>query len=112
MAESHLEVQLIKKDIEKVESNLNSLRSDRKEVHSRVTTVSLELEEKIQSLHDEGIHHISLLRDDIKDERTVVHTRLRALEQWKYTVVGVSLASGFVLALILGKSDVLTGFFK
>ena len=112
MAESHLEVQLIKKDIEKVESHINSLRTDIKEVHSRVTTVSRELEEKLQALHDEGMKNVTLLRHDLKEELTIVHTRIRALEQWKYTVVGISLAFGFILALLLGKTDVLSGFFK
>lgn len=99
MAEDNLEIQLLKKDIEKMESNLGLLSSDVKEVHSRITTVSRGLETRMQDLHDEGMNKVDQLRNDLQEERKSVHGRLRSLEQWKYTILGGLVVVGFLITL-------------
>lgn len=99
MAEEKLEIQLLQKDIEKMESNLGLLSSDVKEVHSRITTVNRGLETRMQNLHDEAMDNINQLRRELAEERKNVQGRLRSLEQWKYTILGGLIVIGFSITL-------------
>jgi len=112
IAKLETQVEVIKEDITEV-------KSDIKELHSRITTGNREIVEKMEDMQTRIEHRLSVaattsreqheaiqsgIKEEIKDidQRitTQVHDvdlRVSALERWKWIIIGASVAIGYIV---------------
>jgi DNA repair exonuclease SbcCD ATPase subunit len=86
----------------------NELKDDIKELHSRITTVTRELHDKIDSTEKHLGDKIDALRNELKNHEGNDETKnnlkineiLSRIENYKYLILGVAIATGFALGHI------------
>lgn len=75
----------IYQDMDKRKSDTNA---DIKELHSRITTITRELSDKVNDTEKCIMDEIKSLRSEIKEHNTREDDDLRKILQWKWTIVG------------------------
>lgn len=94
--------------VETIKEDVKELKSDIKEIHSRITTSNREIVDKIDDMQTRIEHkmqanaqisqdqHADITKKVVED-LDKVETRLSALEQWKWYVIGGAAVAGFIL---------------
>ena len=94
--------------VETIKEDVKELKSDIKEVHSRVTTSNREIVDKIDDMQTRIEHkmqanaqisqdqHAEIKRDVLQDLEKM-NSRVSALEQWKWYVIGGAGTVGFII---------------
>jgi predicted RNase H-like nuclease (RuvC/YqgF family) len=94
--------------VETIKEDVKELKSDIKEVHSRVTTSNREIVDKIDDMQTRIEHkmqanaqisqdqHAEIKRDVVQDLEKM-NSRVSALEQWKWYVIGGAGTVGFII---------------
>ena len=72
-------------DMEKRKADTNN---DIKELHSRITTISREVADKVELTERRIMEEIKSLREDIAEHNKKEDDDLKAIKQWKWMVVG------------------------
>lgn len=94
--------------IETIKEDVKELRSDIKEVHSRISTSNREIVDKIDDMQTRIEHKMNAnakisqdqheaIRKDVVEDLEKMNTRVSALEQWKWYVIGGAATVGFIL---------------
>ena len=78
-------VNQIYNDMEKRKADTNN---DIKELHSRITTISREVADKVELTERRIMEEIKSLREDIAEHNKKEDDDLKAIKQWKWMVVG------------------------
>jgi len=97
--------------VETIKEDVKELKSDIKEVHSRLTTSNREIVDKIDDMQTRIEHKMQanakinqdqheVIRKDVVEDLERMNTRVSALEQWKWYVIGGAAVAGFVLGHI------------
>jgi septation ring formation regulator EzrA len=104
--------------VAKLEAQMDALKEDVaevkhdiKEIHSRVTTSNREIVDKIDDMQTRIEHKMNanaqisqdqheVIRKDVVEDLDRMNTRVTALEQWKWYVVGGAAAAGYIFAHI------------
>jgi archaellum component FlaC len=101
--------------VESIKEDVSEVKADIKEVHSRITTGNREIVGMLQEVEKRMSENAAMSarqHQDIKnaysDEIQKVSRRVTVLEQWKWYVIGIACASGY----LIGHIDVLTKFLK
>ena len=71
------------------------------ELHSRITTITRELEAKIQTTSDKLLNAISDLKKSVEIEEEKHKERIDKLERTKYIMIGGGIAIGAIITKIL-----------
>jgi len=79
---------------------------DVKELHSRITTISRELSEKVELTEHKIMEEIKKLRLDFSEHYKKEDAELRKIMEWKWTVIGVIIVLVWLLSHI--KYDTIT----
>lgn len=82
----------------------DEMKDDIKELHSRITTVTRELYERIEQVE----HHISTRIDDLhsdlikhkENDKGKIRDTLGEVEKWKWIILGGAITAGFLLGKI------------
>jgi argininosuccinate lyase len=115
--------------VESIQEDVKELRSDMKEIHSRITTQTREIVDKIDDFQTRIEHKIAAgavaateqhnaIKDDVLKEmkemnKTLdgdikeVTKRVDILERWRWMIVGGALVAGY----LVGHLDVVTKIF-
>lgn len=93
----------MKRDIREIEETVDS---DIKELHSRVTTQHRELEEKMSKEIDKVLEAIQDLKGHMLNKHDDIEARIANLERWRWIIVGGAIAGAF----ILGNSEIIRFF--
>ena len=72
-------------DMEKRKADTNA---DIKDLHSRITTISREVADKVELTERRIMDEIKSLREDIAEHNKKEDDDLKAIKQWKWMVVG------------------------
>ena len=94
--------------VESIKEDIKEVKLDIKEVHSRVTTSNREIVDKIDDMQTRLEHKMNAnakiandqheeIRNDVVQDLEKMHTRVSALEQWKWYVVGAAATIGFII---------------
>jgi len=101
----------LESQVETIKEDVKELKADIKEVHSRVTTSNREIVDKIDDMQTRIEHkmqanaqisqdqHAEIKRDVVQDLEKM-NSRVSALEQWKWYVIGGAGAVGFIIGHI------------
>lgn len=79
---------------------------DVKELHSRITTISRELSDKVELTEHKIMEEIKKLRLDISEHNKKEDVELRKIMEWKWTVIGGTIVLVWLLSHI--KYDTIT----
>ena len=97
--------------VETIKEDVKDLKSDIKEIHSRITTSNREIVDKIDDMQTRIEHKMQAnaqisqdqheeIKKDVVQDLEKMNTRVSALEQWKWYVIGASAAVGFIVGHI------------
>ena len=84
-------------DMEKRKADTNN---DIKELHSRITTISREVADKVELTERRIMDEIKSLRDDIAEHNKKEDDDLKAIKQWKWMVVGGVVVLAWIMSNI------------
>ena len=84
---------------------------DIKEVHSRITTqiqllsdkvdtVFQDMTTKMTTLNEKAIERYERVEAEIEDDLSAINQRITKLEQWKWWVMGIAAAAGYIINLL------------
>ena len=82
-------------DMEKRKADTNN---DIKELHSRITTISREVSDKVELTERRIMDEIKSLRDDIAEHNRKEDDDLRKILQWKWMVAGGVIVIAWVIS--------------
>ena len=97
--------------VEAIKEDVTEVKHDIKEIHSRITTSNREIVDKIDDMQTRIEHkmqanakisqdqHAEITKDVVQDLEKM-NTRVSALEQWKWYVIGGAAVAGYILAHI------------
>lgn len=88
-----------------VEKRREEIQEDIKELHSRITTTTRELSDDISELERKVLEAMKDLKTDLasqlaaeKTAKKTVEDRLSDLEKWRWYVMGIAVAAGYLLS--------------
>jgi archaellum component FlaC len=104
--------------VEVIKEDLNEVKSDIKELHSRITTGNREIVDKMDDMQTRIEHRMNAqaeaskaqhkeIQDEIKRDVEKIENRVSSLEQWKWYVIGGAIVVGFLLATVFDLSQLL-----
>ena len=73
------------------------VKEDIKDLHSRVTSTSREVEEKMTREIEKVLHAIQDLKTHMLEKDTKLEERIETLERWRWIMVGILIAAGVFL---------------
>ena len=73
------------------------VKEDIKDLHSRVTSTSREVEEKMSREIEKVLHAIQDLKTHMLEKNTKLEERIETLERWRWIMVGILIAAGAFL---------------
>ena len=116
--------------VEAIQEDIKEVRDDIKEVHSRITTQTREIVEKIDdfqtrietrmsaaaisateqhnSIKDDVLKEIKEVKSTLDADIQEVTKRVDVLESWRWMIVGGAIVVGY----IIGNLDIISKFFK
>jgi small-conductance mechanosensitive channel len=94
--------------VESIKEDVTELKSDIKEIHSRITTSNREIVDKIDDMQTRIEHKMQAnaqisqdqhaeIKKDVVQDLEKMNTRVAALEQWKWYVIGGAAVAGFII---------------
>jgi len=84
----------LKKDMDDAESKFDN---EVKELHSRLTTNTREIEQKMSNEVDKVLDAIKDLKSHMVDKHDKLETRLAALERWRWILLGAFIAGAVLV---------------
>ena len=99
------EFETMKTDIANAE---NKFDNEIKDLHSRLTSNTREIESKMSKEIDKVLDSIKDLKEHLINKNDKIETRIAALERWRWILVGAM----FVGAMIVPELPSLSAFFK
>tara|TARA_Y100000389_G_scaffold201169_1_gene243196 strand:- start:2658 stop:3128 length:471 start_codon:yes stop_codon:yes gene_type:complete len=84
----------LRKDMDEAEDKFDD---EVKDLHSRLTTNTREIEQKMSNEIDKVLEAIKDLKSHLGDKQSKLEDRLTALERWRWILLGIVLAGGFML---------------
>lgn len=94
--------------VEGIKEDVADVKSDIKELHSRITTGNREIMEKLDQKIDELAKSDKEQHTSLKSTMEEVKSRVDVLERWRWMIVGGAIVVGY----LLGHSDFVLKFFK
>ena len=94
--------------IDNINKDMSEVKSDIKELHSRITTGNREILEKFDEKIDALAKADKEQHDQLKDSMSKVKERVDILEKWRWMIVG----GAIVLGYIVGNLDLITKFLR
>jgi chromosome segregation ATPase len=92
--ETDLQFESVKNRMEIGDSRV---KEDIKDLHSRVTSTSREVEEKMTREIEKVLHAIQDLKTHMLEKNTKLEERIETLERWRWIMVGILIAAGVFL---------------
>jgi len=93
--------------VESIKEDVSEVKADIKEVHSRITTGNREIVGMLQEVEKRMVENSAISarqHEDIKnaysEEIQKVSRRVSVLEQWKWYVIGIACAFGYLIGHI------------
>lgn len=94
-----------------VKEDIADLKTDIKELHSRITTGQREIVDKLEDLDKTMLDRMTtnsatstrqhqLLEKEIKESIIVLAARITDLEKWKWYVVGAAMTVGYLISIV------------
>jgi chromosome segregation ATPase len=94
----------LRKDMDEAEDKFDD---EVKDLHSRLTTNTREIEQKMSNEIDKVLEAIKDLKSHLGDKQSKLEDRLTALERWRWILLGIVLAGGVILGNGLNLGSVL-----
>ena len=102
--------------VEIIKEDVGEVKSDIKELHSRITTGNREIVDKMDDMQSRIEHKMNAqaetakaqhkeIQDEIKRDISQIDSRVSSLEQWKWYVIGGAVVVGFLLATVVDLSQ-------
>lgn len=86
---------------ESLEIHRRETAESNKELHSRITTMKREYDDKLDATEEKLLAAIESLKKIIEKEEESNSKRIASLEKTKYTMIGIGTVIGFILSTVI-----------
>ena len=83
--------------VESLKEDVAEVKSDIKDLHSRITTGNREIMDKLDEKIDELARNDKAQHEALRQAMLEVKTRVDVLERWRWMVVGAAIVVGWIL---------------
>jgi ElaB/YqjD/DUF883 family membrane-anchored ribosome-binding protein len=98
--------------VESIKEDIREVKTDMKELHSRITTSNREIVDKIDDMQTRIEHKMNAqaitsqqqhkeIQDEIRNDVKQIDERVSSLERWKWYVVGGAAVIGFLISSVV-----------
>lgn len=87
----------VEAQVESLKEDMTEVKSDIKDIHSRITTGNREIMQKIDDKIDALAESDKQQHESLKQSMESVKTRVDVLERWRWMIVGGAIVLGFSL---------------
>lgn len=87
----------VEAQVESLKEDMTEVKSDIKDIHSRITTGNREIMQKIDDKIDALAESDKQQHESLKQSMESVKTRVDVLERWRWMIVGGAIVLGFLL---------------
>ena len=92
--DGELQFNALREDMSDIEETIDS---EIKDLHSRITTQHREMEEKMSKEIDKVLDAIRDLKSHMIEKHDSLEDRVKQLEKWRWIIIGILLAAGMFL---------------
>jgi len=100
MDESNSRIARLEAQVESIKEDVAEVKSDIKDLHSRITTGNREIMDKIDTKIDELSKADADQHDKLNAAISEVRKRVNVLEQWRIFMLGAAVVLGYLLSYI------------
>ena len=97
--------------VESIKEDVKEVRDDIKELHSRITTQTREIVDKMDDMQTRLEHKMNAqaevsatqhkaIQEEIRKDVEKIESRVTALEKWKWYIMGGAVAIGYIIGHI------------
>jgi septation ring formation regulator EzrA len=97
--------------VESIKEDVKEVRDDIKELHSRITTQTREIEDKMDDMQTRIEHKMNAqaevsaaqhksIQEEIRKDVEKIENRVTSLERWKWYIMGGAIAIGYIIGHI------------
>lgn len=87
--------------VEVIKENVTEVRTNIKELHSRISTGNREIVEKMEAMQiaiqSSANEQIKALQSSTNVQIKEIDSRVRSLERWKWIIVGAAVVFGYII---------------
>lgn len=95
--------------VDSIKEDVKEMRDDLKDLHSRVTTQTREIVEKMDTMQTRLEHKLQAsqelaktqheeMQKEIRDDVKIISDRVDVLERWRWMIVGGAIALGYAIS--------------
>lgn len=93
-------VSRLEAQVESIKEDVAELKTDVRDLHSRITTGNREIMDKIDQKFESLSKYEDLAHDDVKHSMDRISNRVDTLEKWRYMIVGAAIVLGYLVGNI------------
>lgn len=93
-------------NVDNLKEDIHEIRTDVKEVHSRITTTTREIVDKIETSTKSIKEDATSQHNQLSQQMKKIDGRVDVLERWKWMILGGAVVFGY----IIGHADLLAKF--
>jgi len=86
--------------VDAIKEDVGELKSDVRDLHSRITTGNREIMEKIDSKFDTLASSEKVSHNEMMQSVDTLSERVNVLERWRWMIVGAAIVAGYVVGQI------------
>ena len=87
--------------VESLKEDVAEVKSDIKDLHSRITTGNREIMDKLDEKIDELARNDKAQHESLRLAMLEVKSRVDVLERWRWMIVGAAMGAGWILNKML-----------
>jgi len=93
-------VSRLEAQVESIKEDVAELKTDVRDLHSRITTGNREIMDKIDQKFESLSKSEDLAHDDVRHSMDRLSNRVDTLEKWRYMIVGAAIVLGYLVGNI------------
>jgi chaperonin cofactor prefoldin len=93
-------VSRLEAQVESIKEDVAELKTDVRDLHSRITTGNREIMDKIDQKFETLSRSENTAHDEVKYSVDRLSTRVDTLEKWRYMIVGAAIVLGYLVGNI------------
>lgn len=94
---NHERIAKLEAQVESLKEDVAEVKSDIRDLHSRITTGNREIMDKLDEKIDELAKNDKVQHEALRQAMLEVKSRVDVLERWRWMIVGAAMVVGWIL---------------
>ena len=94
---NHERIAKLEAQVDSLKEDVAEVKSDIRDLHSRITTGNREIMDKLDEKIDELARNDKAQHESLRQAMLEVKSRVDVLERWRWMIVGAAMVAGWIL---------------